>query len=110
MTTLETKIESFKARIPMPPEVEDVVAAACAAFNVPPTGLFSETRTMRLCDARCAAMMILRKRNKMTLKAIGAIFDRDHGTVFHALNAFRRHMDTEPDFRQRAEVMEELLK
>jgi chromosomal replication initiator protein len=46
--------------------------------------------------ARQLAMTLIREFTRLSLIEIGSLFDRDHGTVIHAIKATRRRIETDP--------------
>ena len=51
--------------------------------------LVGRSRTARICYARWVAMVAIRRATDIGLKEIGQLFDRDHGTVIHALSRIK---------------------
>ncbi len=65
--------------------------------------LKGELRYANICRARHMAMWIIRRNTNLSLPLIGAIFDRDHTSVIHAL----RKVESVPKQRLEALVAEE---
>lgn len=55
------------------------------------TKLLTVARWQPLAEARQIAMCVLRVRWRLSLPVIGALFDRDHTTVLHAVQVMRAH-------------------
>lgn len=65
--------------------VYSVLAAVEAVTGVPPSGVLSPTRTARIVSARKAAASVLRDKFCLSYTELGAVFDRDHTTMIHAV-------------------------
>lgn len=66
--------------------------------GLPPSLLFYRGRTERIAVARQLAMTLMREVLALPLMTIGGLFDRDHGTVIHAVKAIARRAETSPEF------------
>lgn len=74
---------------------DDVIAAVQDTFDV---DVFENSRAAAVAEPRQLAMYLLRDAG-WTLKAIGALFGRDHSTVSFACRAVERRIKTEPGYR-----------
>jgi chromosomal replication initiator protein len=64
---------------------QNVIAAACQAFNVTKEQLLSDCRNRLLSRVRSICYYILRAKTKLSLLFIGKFFNRDHTTVMHGI-------------------------
>jgi chromosomal replication initiator protein len=99
MTTLATAeiTGTERARIAL------IFAAVCESTGVSGESLLGRRRTARVAYARQIAMTLVREATGLSLIEIGGLFDRDHGTVIHAIKAVSRRCDSEDEaFHQRA--------
>ena len=71
------------------PKASWTIAEVSAATGVGITSLQSKSRMRDIVRARWAAMWLLRAQGLST-PHIGRLFNRDHSTVMHALDAMRR--------------------
>lgn len=92
--------------------ITNVKRAVCAVFDINQDQLTSQTKTQQLSDARFIAYKVIKdKLPKTSLKTIGAAFgDRDHTTVIHGLQTFKKYHDTEEAFRKQYSKVVETLK
>lgn len=68
-------------------KVQAIIAAVGDAESVHVNEIMGERRTARIAAARQLAMAIIRRDTNLSLVEVGEIFNRDHGTVIHALKA-----------------------
>lgn len=73
----------------------------CQFFNVSESDLKSSSRKLELIEARQFGMLYANRVLKLSTTQTGALFNRDHVTVIHALRNVRRYYETEKDFKQR---------
>ena len=107
MKTIEEKIEEMRARLIELGEchsergdIQEVQAAACAAFGMKFDELVCESRTQRSVSARWASYKVCREYLKATLDEIGKAHKKDHGTVLHGLQKFDKRFQGDSDFRK----------
>lgn len=62
----------------------DIVDAVCAVYNITYWQMFGSSQKEEIVDARHMAMFMIRKHTKLSLPAIGKIFNRAHATILHA--------------------------
>lgn len=87
-----------------------VAAVVCAEYDVHVDRLTQRIRTARYVFPRQVAMLLVREQfagNEplFSLKNIGEIFKRDHGTVMHAIRAVEAAEQTQPQFRHRLQKL-----
>lgn len=75
-----------------------VIVEACSAFRVPVSKFFSESRIRNVADARKVVCYISRYELKISLMDIGRILNRDHKTVFTAVNTANDLAQTDESF------------
>ena len=67
--------------------VEKVINLVSEAFAIPLEELRSKKRTKEIAFARNVAIYIIRKITDLSMPKIGKIFDRDHATIYYAINS-----------------------
>ena len=92
MTTLATSEISNAERH----EIRRIIAAVVESTGVTVESMTSRSRTARVAAARQLAMTLIREGTMLSLAEIGSLFDRDHGTVIHAIKATRKRNQTDP--------------
>lgn len=78
--------------------VRKIVASVVHHFGVPEELIFSSKRTARVAEARQVAMTLVRRNTDFSLMEVGSIFNRDHGTVIHAMRAVDHRAEINADF------------
>jgi hypothetical protein len=66
-------------------QIREIISMTALNFGVEPIELLSANRTRHVATARMIAMWLARKHTKFSYAAIGAVFDRDHTSVIHAV-------------------------
>jgi len=66
-------------------EGKHIIMATSSAFGVPIDKLLGSERPNHIAFPRMAAMWVMREKLEMALMDIGQIFNKDHGTVLHAV-------------------------
>ena len=66
-----------------------IVAEVAKAFGVTPSSIMGRDRSPKTCKARHVAMVALYNQNG-SLAETGRFFDRDHGTIIHALKSVKK--------------------
>lgn len=87
-----------------------VIAATAEFHRVTTDELRGPSKTKRLAHARQVAMWLCRQLTGLSLPRIGAVFDRDHTTVMHAVRKIQHHVDTEPATAQQLADLTSLIK
>jgi chromosomal replication initiator protein len=80
-----------------PPVVDDIERAA-RAFGIPAADIRGSARHFKICRARWAAMLLMRRRGLSTTQIGNKIGKRDHTTVMHGLKRAEELMATDRDF------------
>ena len=88
---------------------ELIIMVTSEQFGVTPVELMGRRRPQEVADARQTAMAQTRKRIRMSTPRIGQMFDRDHGTILHAIAAVQSKRETDPRFRAKVEAVEREL-
>lgn len=86
-------------------EAKAIAELAAPIWGVKSTDLLSRRRvSQEVTGARQACMTVLRTRG-YSLSAVGRAFDRDHGTVLHAVKSVSNNVEVWPAFRQKWEML-----
>ena len=86
-------------------EAKAIAELAAPIWGVKSTDLLSRRRvSQEVTGARQACMTVLRTRG-YSLSAVGRAFDRDHGTVLHAVKSVTNNVEVWPAFRQKWEML-----
>lgn len=88
-----------------PADIQKAVNAASSVFRVSTDKLMSKDRTTEVAHARMACMYVLRDSLGMGFKAIGQLFNRDHGTAVHALKKVKSMMKSNQAFKKNVEEL-----
>lgn len=109
----ETTSQSFATPVPPPVftmrperrleefgEHQQMVAEIAHAYDLPLVRFFSKRRDDCTATARHVAMALLSRYTPLTLKEIGNLFRRDHGTVIHGRERIRDLIRQDPGLRR----------
>ena len=66
----------------------EIIATTASDHGLTVDDLVGKVRTRHISAARFEAMARIRAERKLSLPAIGRLFNRDHTTVLHALKAY----------------------
>ena len=80
--------------IPTDALVERILAAVSRSFGVPVEDMKSKKRTDSIASARHAAIYVIKQLTEMTLKEIGAVFDRDYSTIISSIDKVEKNIKT----------------
>jgi len=80
--------------IPTDALVEKIIFSVSKAYGVDVESMKSKKKTNNIANARHIAIYIIKKMTELTLKEIGAIFNRDHATVISSIDKVERNMST----------------
>ena len=80
--------------IPTEALIEKILTAVSRAFGVPPEDIKSKKKTANITNARHVAIYVIKKLTDLTLKEIGAVFNKDHSTVSYSLDLVERNIRT----------------
>jgi chromosomal replication initiator protein len=90
--------------------IRDIQSSTADLFDVEEKKLRSRTRTRNVVQARQVAMYLCRKYTDETLQKIGKEFGgRDHSTVIHSIDTVEDLVDTDPNFRDRVQELQNEL-
>lgn len=81
-------------------KVESIIGAVGDALEVHVREIMGIRRTARISAARQLAMVVIRASTNLSLVEIGDLFNRDHGTVIHAIKAVKARAETDPGFAE----------
>ena len=91
--------------IPGATEREDkqfwIIRRVCSYYGIEEIILKSPTRKKEVVIPRQVAMYCIKKYTHLGLKEVGTMFNRDHATVLHAINAIQNLMDTDKEYGAR---------
>lgn len=90
--------------------IDKVLSIASKKFNISIEELKSKKRTKEIVFARHATIYIIRKITDMSLIAIGKIFNRDHSSIMHAIDAVENDLKTNQGLMLKVEEVINLVK
>jgi len=70
-----------------------VIKNICFFYNVSELFVKENAKKKTIIRVRHMCMYFLREKTPMNLKAIGAVFKKDHTTVLHAINKIKGYID-----------------
>ena len=88
--------------IPTGAMVERILAVVSKHYDVPTDDMKSKKKTENIANARHTAIYLIRNITTLSLKEIGAIFNRDHATVLASVN--KRDLDIKTKNKTGAEI------
>ncbi len=80
--------------IPTDTLIERILSAVSRSYGVSTEDMKSKKRTDTIASARHVAIYIIKKLTELTLKEIGAIFDRDYSTVISSVDKVDKNIRT----------------
>jgi chromosomal replication initiation ATPase DnaA len=80
------KIIGYQFSKPSGNKINDLIDKVCFKLEINKKELFSKMRTQDLVRARTLVHNILNDKFRMSLSAIGRLFDQDHTTVLYSVN------------------------
>ncbi len=80
--------------IPTDALIERILSAVGRSFGVSSEDMKSKKRTDNIASSRQVSMYIIKKLTDLTLKEIGAIFNRDHATVISSIDKVENNIKT----------------
>ncbi len=112
--TVELAREALGGVLAVPSTVERspeaIRARVAVVFGVAVEGLVSKKRTKELTVPRQVAMYLIREILGLSLVGIGELFGgRDHSTVIHSIDEVEKRLQTDEQFRARAEALRQEL-
>jgi chromosomal replication initiation ATPase DnaA len=92
-----------------PSDIQKAINATSSVFRVSTDKLMSRDRTTEVAHARMACMYVCRVSLGMGLLAISKLFNRGHGTAFHAVRKVTSMMKTDEAFKRNVEELREAV-
>lgn len=90
--------------------IDGILERTCAAFGIEREDLLSSSRKAAIVVGRQVAMYLAQKHTRLSTTKIGAaIGRRNHATVIHSCQSVQQRMETDRDFRQQVEDLEQQL-
>jgi chromosomal replication initiation ATPase DnaA len=80
----------------------------CAEFRITPGAIVGPTRTMELCNARCALCWLTRNRG-VKYAAIGKMLNRNHASIIYAVKTAFDYAATKPTYAARLKKLDSAL-
>ena len=91
--------------------IEEIQKRVAEQWGIRLTDMTSARRSRNVARPRQVAMYLAKAFTDRSLPEIGRMFgNRDHTTVIHGIKQVQALMETDPDFRERVELMQGLLK
>jgi hypothetical protein len=85
------------------------IELVCDAYELDINTLKSRTRKREYVVARQIVFSLLKKYTKRSLASIGSVFKRDHATVIHSIKNICNLCETEKNFREIVETIEDVF-
>lgn len=82
-------------------DVHAILLHVCHAYAVTPGAIMSRVRTENLVEPRQMAMALAHVLTPHSFSKLGAFFQRDHGTIIHAVNVHGGRLDTDRAYHRR---------
>jgi chromosomal replication initiator protein len=92
------------------PRIRVIQQAVCDHYQLRTELMRERIRTKDIATARMVAMALCRTLTKHSLQDIGASFERDHGTVIHAIQKVTDWRSTDITFRIEYDTVEGLAR
>lgn len=89
---------------------DDIISFICDYFKLTRSELMQKNRTRERKEARFICFALLRFNTRLTLVAIAKIFGFDHSSIIHGIKTHHNLMHTEPEYKERFQEIEFLLK
>jgi len=88
--------------------IKDIQKMVCEFYDVDYDMMLSKSRKRAIAQPRQITMYLAKKFTNNSLKAIGEHFaGRDHTTVIHSCKSVENLLDTDPEYRERFEELEQ---
>lgn len=89
--------------------VEKIIKITCQFFGQSARMVTQQGRKECVIEPRHVSFYLARKLTGASLEKVGEMFDgRDHGTVFHGVSSVQNRIETEPEFKRKVDLIEEL--
>mgnify|MGYP001325754899 CR=1 FL=1 len=99
------QIQNFNIMI-----AEKIITIVSDYYQIPVMVMEQKDRHEEIVTARQVAMFFCKKFTKLSLSKIGSqIGNKDHATVLHAIKTVNNRSDTENNYRQDIERLQELI-
>ena len=85
------------------PDITAMQNIVADIWMVNPKNLPTKSRVLPLAEARQFLMYLHRIYDKLTFAQIGELYDKDHSTVFHAVNKAKLYIEVDKAFRRKAQ-------
>ena len=79
---------------------EYIIEQVCNHYGITEIQLRSRCRIRKFVDARNVLMYIFKINLRMTYQDIGAMFNKHHATIIHAINKVENLKDFDSDFKE----------
>jgi len=89
---------------------KQIVNAVSTALNIPYEQLKSKDRHRDVSDARSIAVALILKNTDITLKKLGAQFNRHHSTLIHSREKYDELRERDINYALKADACLDLLK
>ena len=96
--------------IPADAMVERILTAVSRQYGISVQDLKSKRKTEDIANARHIAIYIIKTVTHLTLKEIGAVFNRDYSTVISSLNKVDRNIHTVNNYEEEINALIEKIK
>ena len=90
-------------------KVRRITMACAEEFGVPYDQILSKQRQANIVRARHAAMYLAQMATRFSLSQLGAIFDRDHTTVLHAVRRAHDEIRRSSEYRDQINAVREAV-
>ncbi len=90
--------------------IEGVQREVSNTFDIRVADMTSKRRPASIAFPRQIAMFLCRSMTKASLKEIGEAFNRDHGTVIHAVKRVTRELEKDESLQARIDLIENRLR
>jgi chromosomal replication initiation ATPase DnaA len=100
LALMRTAIDEKLAACDINYEWESIIQEVCRAFRLTRQEIFERGRRIRVAWPRQCAMYFIYEHTDMSLKEVGRIFGKDHGTVIHACDRVKQLRDANVDGKE----------
>ncbi|QCE33852.1 chromosomal replication initiator protein DnaA [Acetobacteraceae bacterium] len=90
--------------------VDEIKKIVCDEWNVRLAQMNGKQRSNKIARPRQVAMYLSKILTRHSLPEIGKKFERDHTTVMHAITRIEQEMEKDPDFAEKVEQVQKMLK
>lgn len=79
--------------------IDAMIQSVAEYWHLSPSQILGKSRRRIVCEARMVAICIARVKTRMSLEELGTIFDKDHTSILHSINALHEHCEKDPSFK-----------